>query len=194
MSSTPNSSSAFVTNFTFVGTADDSPYLCIPEALAYRESIGGEKAILGYCHDLARKGGEKYKQILGTKTLFGGHGHGEEGGGEKGCCFANVALPLDMQELLTLKHKSEDSGSGSASATPMTEAQLAILVRDWLMLRIVQEHNTFMALVFYANEWWVRLSAQVYLDLEDFEWGAGVLKGLCERVKKGEAWAEEKGE
>lgn len=121
-------------------------------------------------------------EILGTKTLGG-----NDGGG---CCFANVALPLDVRELLTLKNKRGGNGFSESSAA-MTEAHLAILVRDWLTLKMVQEHDTFMALVFYANEWWVRLSAQVYLELGDFEYGAGVLQGLCERVKRGEAWAEE---
>ncbi len=34
------------------------------------------------------------------------------------------------------------------------------------------------------GEMWVRLSAQVYLTIEDFEWGAKVLLELCDRLPK----------
>jgi hypothetical protein len=39
---------------------------------------------------------------------------------------------------------------------------------------------------FYAGAWWVRLSGQIYLTKDDFQWGSDVLKELCERVKKGD--------
>jgi selenocysteine lyase/cysteine desulfurase len=51
---------------------------------------------------------------------------------------------------------------------------------------IVEEYNTFIALVVHNNEIIVRLSAQVYLTLADFEYAAKVLKKVCERVRKGE--------
>lgn len=38
----------------------------------------------------------------------------------------------------------------------------------------------------------MRLSAQIYLELENFEWAAVVLQELCERVVKGE-WCKQSG-
>jgi hypothetical protein len=51
---------------------------------------------------------------------------------------------------------------------------------------LVDEYDTFMGFNFYAGAWWVRLSGQVYLTKEDFQWGTDVLKEVCERVKKGD--------
>lgn len=39
---------------------------------------------------------------------------------------------------------------------------------------------------FHANAWWVRLSAQVYLTLEDFEAAGQALKVVCEKARDGE--------
>ena len=49
----------------------------------------------------------------------------------------------------------------------------------------MEEYSTFIAIIFYGKAWWVRLSAQVYLTIEDFEWAGKVLKEVCERVQKG---------
>lgn len=136
-------------------------------------------------------------------------GGGDEGDGdedeveeERGCCFANVALPISVDEVRgaiaahrqhhdhqkkkkNKDDKDDDDDDTTNTSTP-TEAHLGITIRDWLTLKMVQESNTFMALIFYQREWWVRLSAQVYLEMSDFEWGARVLKALCERVRGGE--------
>jgi hercynylcysteine S-oxide lyase len=37
----------------------------------------------------------------------------------------------------------------------------------------------------YAGQFWCRVSGQMYLTMEDFEWAAGTLLQLCERAKKG---------
>jgi hypothetical protein len=160
----PSTKSAYITNFEFVGTVDCSPYLCIPAALEYRQSIGGERAILKYCHDLAKESGDLAVKILGTEVLE------NEEGSLGNCCLRTVKLPLQLQEVQR-KASKEDVGTD---------------VVVWLTATMVKEYHTFMAVIFYNNAWWVRFSSQVYLELEDFEWGARTLKQLCERVSKGE--------
>lgn len=59
-------------------------------------------------------------------------------------------------------------------------------VVKWIMDRALCEHNTWILEKFYGGAAWVRLSAQIYLGMKDFEWAAGVLKGLCQRVEGGE--------
>lgn len=163
----PSTKSDFVTNFEFVGTIDNAPYLCIPAALDWRSRLtwqgkSGEEAIISYCHSLAREAGRTVSSILGTEVL-------ENAEGTLGNCnFSNVRLPLSYADV-----------AGSNHAT-------AVKVAQWMAKVEVEEYNTFIATFFYAEAWWVRLSAQVYLAAEDFDWAGKTLKEVCERVKRGE--------
>lgn len=40
-------------------------------ALAFRKWLGGEEKINTYCHKLAREGGKRLAELLGTKLLDG---------------------------------------------------------------------------------------------------------------------------
>ncbi len=57
----------------------------------------------------------------------------------------------------------------------------------WMQKVLVDEFNTFVAIYEYDGKLWTRISGQIYLELKDFEWLGGVLKGLCERVRVGES-------
>ncbi|KAI9718608.1 MAG: hypothetical protein M1812_004059 [Candelaria pacifica] len=154
--------SAFVQNFQFVGTIDNSPYLCIPAALKFRNEVcGGEEKIMTYCRNLAKEAGEIVSTILGTNVLD------NEEGTLTNCFFANVRLPL-------AKQPADVGVSGVAAVT------------QFMTRTMTAESKTFMQITFYNNNWWVRLSATIYLEITDFEWAAGVLKDLCGRAKKGE--------
>lgn len=165
----PSGKSAFVTNFEFMGTVDNAPYLCVPEAIAYRERIGGEEAIMEYCRKLAKEAGERTAQILGTERLDNATGT------LSNCAFANVRLPLNTQKVVAI---AEKNGIG--------KEKVGMLVRDWVGRKLVEEHNTFLALLWMGEQWWVRWSAQIYLELSDFEWAAEVLKEICVKVENGE--------
>lgn len=73
-----------------------------------------------------------------------------------------------------------------AAASGVAGDEVGGLVRDYLTAAMVKEFDTFMALIFYADAWWARLSAQIYLDMADFERAASILQELAGRVKKGE--------
>ncbi|KAI0429436.1 pyridoxal phosphate-dependent transferase [Xylaria sp. FL1042] len=154
----PSSKPAFVNNFEFVGTLDTSPYVCVKEAIEWRERVlGGEAKIMEYTHTLAREGGRIVARILGTQVLDNG-----PQSNMARCAMTNVALPIDV-----------DIAS--------------ITTQHWIMRTMVEEYKTFIALIVHAGRLWARLSAQVYLDVEDFEWAGHTLLELCERVKRGEA-------
>ncbi|KXL45683.1 hypothetical protein M433DRAFT_143727 [Acidomyces richmondensis BFW] len=145
----PSSKTEFVTNFEFTGTLDNTPYLCVPAALAWRRRVvwdgkRGERAVVEYMADLARLAGQ---------TL---------------CAFANVRLPLDYDEIAN------------------GDLDEAIKLAQWMSEMVRKENDTFIAIYVHGDAWWVRLSAQIYLTLEDFEWAGGILKRVCERVKAGE--------
>ncbi|KAI2776285.1 PLP-dependent transferase [Daldinia loculata] len=148
--------SPFVNNFQFMGTLDTSAYLCVKDAIVWREqTFGGEDNILKYTHGLAREGGKRIAQILGTEVMD------NKSGTMSQCATANIALPLTLEK------------ASRASA--------------WMMERMVSDYKTFFPLFTHNGRKWARISAQTYLDFEDFEWAGEVLRELCERVEKGES-------
>ena len=167
----PTGKSDFVTNFQFVGTLDNTPYLCIPAALEFRRSLvyqsqEGEDAISAYCLPLAREAGRIVASALGTEVM-------ENTEGTLGdCFFSNVLLPLSYAEVTNKEHAS------------------AVKVAQWIAKTLVEDYNTFIAIIVYGNAWWIRLSAHVYLTVEDFEWAGKVLREVCGRVQEGEWKAE----
>jgi hercynylcysteine S-oxide lyase len=48
------------------------------------------------------------------------------------------------------------------------------------------EYKTFMAVYYRDHRFWTRISAQVYLEMEDYEWAGEALKDVVARVAKGE--------
>ena len=152
----------FADQFKWLATVDQTPYLCVPKAIQFRkDTCGGEEAIRQYCFNLARTGGKKVAAILGTEVME----NSQQTLGQ--CCFANVRLPLgSVQEGL-------EAGEGP-------------IIVKWLMDHAMTDFDTWIPGKFYGEAFWVRLSAQIYLEMKDFEWAGGVLLKLCHRIIKGE--------
>ncbi|KAI0226421.1 hypothetical protein L0F63_002169 [Massospora cicadina] len=74
--------------FSWPGTADFSLWLCAPDALRFRQSLG-DSAIRNYCHSLAWNGGHRAARILGTQLL---------GDKTQVGFMANVAIPVACTE------------------------------------------------------------------------------------------------
>jgi hypothetical protein len=144
---------------------DHTPYTIVPEAINFREEIGGEEAVRKYCWDIARQGGRRVAEILGTDVMD------NKSGTLSQCCLANVKLPL----------KFEDPGNGKGSGLSARDAGK---VKQWIKLIAFQEADTYLQLEFYAGSMWVRLSGQIYVGLQDFELAGHMLKELCERLSK----------
>lgn len=167
--STDDSTSAFTANFAFVGTIDNSPYLCVPDAIKWRQSLGGEAKIREYCTTLVQEGAKHVATVLGTEIMDNSTKTLTQ------CCFANIRLPISVAKA---KEVAAKAGVG--------EAEVGMSVRDWVCKSSIDDYNTFIQCMFYDGAWWTRLSGQVYLELADFEWAAETLKTLCERVEAGE--------
>lgn len=167
----PSSKSRFVNEFEFVGTVDNAPYLAVKDAIAWRESIGGEARILTYQTTLAREGGKKVAEMLGTEVLD------NKTGTLTNCGMVNVALPLLI---------ADDAEAGKAGVTDEGNLKVprksAFALTQWLLETMMSDYHTFVALGVYQDRWWARLSAQVYLDMDDFEWAGKTLKELCGRA------------
>lgn len=165
----PNTKSRFVNEFEFLGTLDNSPYLCVKDSLAWREEfLGGESQILEYQRGLAREGGKRAAEILGTEVME------NKGGTLTDCGMVNVGLPL----VVATGTRTGRDGNGDVRVP----REAAFELTQWFLETMMNEYQTFMALCVHRGRWWVRLSAQVYLDTDDFVWAAKVLKELCDRA------------
>ncbi|KAI1768558.1 PLP-dependent transferase [Hypoxylon sp. FL1150] len=159
----------FVNLFEKVSTIDTTPYVCVIEALRFRNHVcGGEERVRDYCQNMAGEGGDLMAAMMGTEVL------GNRKGTLRKCAFINVRLPLQVTE----KHDEEKQ----LGKIPAKEAKA---VADWITITTVEEFDTFLATRYYAGAFWVRLSCQIYLERADFEWAANVLLDLCSRVKQG---------
>jgi hypothetical protein len=153
----PSSNSAFVTLFEFVGTIDNCNYGVIPTAYQFRQNVcGGEKAIHRYCSTLVKEGSQLVASILGTQVM-----ETEPVDAADEVHMINVELPVkvpdDIPEAKTYKFINE------------------------LCLALIGK-GTFIATYYHAGKLWVRLSGQIYLDLEDFRFGGEVLKETCKEI------------
>jgi selenocysteine lyase/cysteine desulfurase len=158
------STNEFVSQFEYTGTIDNAPPLCIPAALKFRDEIcGGEENIRAYRYELAEKGEQKIAEILGTKAL--------EVPKASRVSFANVWLPLEAMA----PHESPSDGFILTEDIPA--------VTDFLTGKMIEEYNCYVAISFYKGAWIVRFSSDIYLDMDDFIYGAEALKILCKRVK-----------
>jgi selenocysteine lyase/cysteine desulfurase len=163
----PSGKSEFVNNFEFVGSVDNGPVLCVPAAIEWRKKVTwngkqGEEAIYAYMAHIAREGGDLMAAAFDTEVMDNAEGTLTD------CFFANVRLPLNFEE-----QAQSDVGK-------------AIKIVHWMNKTLVNEYDTFLGFNFYDGAWWVRLSGQIYLTKEDFQWATDVLKEVFERVKKGE--------
>ncbi|KAJ5641992.1 Pyridoxal phosphate-dependent transferasemajor regionsubdomain 1 [Penicillium lividum] len=157
--------SQFVSNFEFVGTADNTAFLTVGEAIQWREEVcGGERKIRNYCINLARRGGQRVADILGTKILDNASHSFTD------CCMVNILLPLQ---------KPTDGKGCLVKGKNGTETIL-----EWMQQAMIKSWNTFIPVFPFKGCWWVRLSGQIYLDDSDFEWAGWTLKALCEQIEK----------
>lgn len=198
-----NAKGRFVAAFEYVGTLDNSPYLCFQDAVAWRERVlGGEERIMEYVNGLARDGGQATARGLRTWVL--------ETEGE--CGMVNVALPVVVigdgegssvqgQDGGSIVREADVEGAAPVARMPDGEGEAALMSREgevlipheeaeriweWMTKVLVDDYKTFIPLFYHAGRFWARLSAQVYLDLDDFVWAGKTLKLLCERVARKE--------
>ncbi|RYP60529.1 hypothetical protein DL770_009973 [Monosporascus sp. CRB-9-2] len=148
----------FVDIFEFTGTSDLTNWLCVKAALKFRNEVcGGEAAIQEYSISIAQRAGAITAEILGTEIMDC------PGSCLRNCNFSNVRLPIDLD------------------STPCPEK-----VTDWLKRTGVSESGMYYQTILYRGHWYWRISGMIYLEQADYRKGAEVLKGLCERVSKGE--------
>ncbi|KDE07231.1 hypothetical protein MVLG_02454 [Microbotryum lychnidis-dioicae p1A1 Lamole] len=163
----------FQNEFDWNGTIDCSAFLSVHAALDFRRNIcGGEERITKYCHQLAVEGGEVVAKGLGTEAM---QNQDLEKDGDLIANMVNVRLPLN--------------DSTDSSLTDSEHHALLIKKLTWIHQQQFADGLTYVPAFIHDKKPWIRLSAQVYNGLSEFEAIVPLLKGLCERVNKGD-WEE----
>ncbi|GAA6011165.1 hypothetical protein JCM10207_005520 [Rhodosporidiobolus poonsookiae] len=158
----PAEGASWTDEFFWTSTLDWSPILSTLAALDFRRDVlGGEERIYEYCYNLAVEGGELVAEMLGTKVM-----RNPPGQGELIASMVNVELPLPAPS--------------SISSTQFTE-----ISAFWLD-QLVETHHTHVPAFPHGDKFYTRLSAQVYVDLDDFRYIGNVLKRVCEQIRNGE--------
>ncbi|KAJ4462383.1 putative Hercynylcysteine sulfoxide lyase [Paratrimastix pyriformis] len=81
---------AFEGNFMYIGTKDYCPYITFRDALAFRESVGGDQAIKRYIQELMWQAGQEVARIWHTEVLNPRN---------MACSMLNVRLPTDDEQV-----------------------------------------------------------------------------------------------
>ncbi|RDX57398.1 PLP-dependent transferase [Lentinus brumalis] len=149
----------FVMQHEWTGTTDETPYITVPTAIAFREWLGGEQAIYDYCHKLAMDGARRLAEIMGTKLL--------DESGVLVATMSNVYLPLPVEK------------APGEIYSPEVLANISM----FMMNKLLFEYNTYAGHFFHNGAWMCRCSAQVFNDMSDFEYVGKVFNTICEEVK-----------
>ncbi|QKX63275.1 uncharacterized protein TRUGW13939_10444 [Talaromyces rugulosus] len=169
--------------FEFVGTADDTPYMCVSAAIKFREQVcGGDNAIQHYIQDIAQRGGDVVAGILGTSIMEEPGLSSANQSDIRKCAMVNVRMPLAFKDDVLNEHVP----SPNTSPYQLFSVQDAAKMVAWMESRLVEEFDTFAKFYPHGGWLWLRLSGQIYLEIDDFEWIGHIVVQLCERVAKGE--------
>lgn len=135
----PSAKSSFVNQFEYVGTVDNTNYLCVAEAIKWREEVcGGETAITDYCKNLSREGGALVAKMLGTEVMDNSRNSLTD------CCLVNVLLPITIGE-------EKVEGMVNVSESNKMKAYL------WMVDTLMKDYNTWILIAYLDGKWWTRL-------------------------------------
>jgi hypothetical protein len=152
----PSDKPTFINQFEYTGALDNSPFLCVPDCFQFIDTeCGGQRKYIEYCQTLSQDGGAIVASILGTEVM-----DNKEGTLSK-CFFTNVRLPLQAHSFTAAERNR---------------------VTHWMTDHLVLNYHTFVVVYVHAEAWWVRLSAQIYLELSDYSWIARILNQICRQV------------
>ncbi|KAJ3935050.1 MAG: pyridoxal phosphate-dependent transferase [Lentinula lateritia] len=131
--------SNFVEQFEWNGTIDFVPYISASCALDFRAWLGGEHVINDYCHRIALEGGKRLAQILGTEIIDQGQDF------QFTLSMVNVAVPFPP--------------------TMSSAFEIDMAFRRKLLIK----RKIYPAFFYHNGKWWIRCSAQIWSQVEDFE-------------------------
>lgn len=122
--------------------------------------LGGEQRIRDYNNDLALRGGISAAKILDTCILDDEDHYFTTN-------MVNVKLPIIKSRI------GNDIVKWEGKA------------RSWFASTLLTDFKVVAPIFSYRGDIWVRLSAQIWLEMSDFEYAARALLDLCNRINQG---------
>jgi hypothetical protein len=127
-----------------------------------RDVCGGEGAIIAYTNKIVGDGARRIADILDTEIMGDSN--------QRNCPMAMVRLPIRLGVDVPAENQK--------------------LVGPFVEKATFDAHHTFVPTTFHNGNWWVRLSGQIYLTLDDFDRVGRIVYHICSKVKNGEPWSE----
>lgn len=150
--------------FVFVGTSDYTGYIASEAAIEFREKIcGGEENIRGYSYNLAKEAAKLFSTDLGTEIVASGDKNMDD---DISTAMVNVYLP-------------SPSGPKDINAIVKSGEEIPVdldFAANELQYAIMENSNVYFPIGIMEGKLYTRLSAQVYLDLDDFKYGLEAFK------------------
>jgi hercynylcysteine S-oxide lyase len=88
--------------------------------------------------------------------------------------------------MVQLPLRFEIAGSTDSPSKKVFQVNEWPAISKFIMEAAEKEHDTFLPVKYHAGSMWARISAQIYLDVNDFVFAGNVLKQLCDKVQLGE--------
>lgn len=144
--------------FNFIGTSDYINYLVLPDAIKFRKEIcGGEEKIYEYCTKLAKEAAQLFSEGIDGQVL-----RSPDSNTEYDTFLVNVFFSLDKYGIPEEKYSE---------------------VLSSITKKLLSEHNVYIPCALHEGKPFLRLSAQVYLDIDDFKYGLEAFKQVLEDLK-----------
>lgn len=136
-----------VDHFYYCGTTNYAPLTVVPQAIAFREHVGGEEAIYQYCSRLATMVGERIAAKWGTQVLPS----------NPPMAMVTVEVPIDKLGCLYQQFADNMVAWGDRSG------------------ELMMERHQFVPWIAHNGRVWARFSCQVYNEASDFDWASDEL-------------------
>ncbi|KAI8971277.1 PLP-dependent transferase [Trametes punicea] len=164
---------------TWTGTADHTSFVTIPDALAFREWLGGEKVINDYCHKLALEGGRRLAIILGTRLMD-----------ETGELTLNMVIAVphlcrtSQLMIIVLQTNVELPLPIEHAPGEIYSAERVDAINVYLREALLHKWKAYAAHYFHAGAWWCRCSVQVFNEMSDFEYLGEAINVVCREIRE----------
>lgn len=134
---------------------------CLPPALEFRQSLGGERKINEYCQSLAEEGGKRMAEILGTSVM-------DTNPPDALNRTAMVRIhPLCFAFCASTHARDTQQVNVELPLSPSIKPSANIL--RLLQHKLFVERKNYGAPYFHNGKWWARMCAQVYNEVRIHE-------------------------